>query len=140
MIRFDDKGNVKYYGDMEYCCKCPRFRMHFSFLKKETEKSCHDGYLFCECWDQDGEDYKGGSSMVLSSFKISNDIRRKLVFSGSEFGNVSFMYDEIPKELSGIVQRYVKFRDCPLLIDDKDCTFHMERNLEEWSEDDEEEE
>ena len=129
---------MKDYNHMKYCCKCPRFRMHFAFIKNETEKSCYNGCLFCECCDKDEDNYTGGTSMEFYGLRISDSIRRRLVFSGSKFGNIIFLCDEIPSELLKIAQRYMEFRDCPLLISDKNCEFHVERNLEEWSEDEEE--
>ena len=128
---------MNYDRDMKrYCCKCPYFKIRFTF--RDTKKTCSDGFMYGKCCNPKKRDAVTSTSMTLYSFKMSNGLKSRCKFGYSVFTAMDFKREEIPRELLEKTEIYTGIRDCPLSIDDKDCTFYVERNLEEWSEDEEE--
>jgi len=124
---------INYDRDMrKYCCKCPCFKIRFTF--RNTKKTCSDGFMYGKCCNPKKRDSVTSTSMTLYSFKMGNGLKSKYMFGASGFVTVDFKREEIPRELLERTEIYTGIRDCILPISDRDCVFHAERKLEEWNE------
>ena len=66
--------------------------------------------------------------MRFYGVKMGDELKR-MVF----LGEARFRYNDMPKELSEKVKKYIDNMDCVIPIEDNDCVFHAERKLEEWN-------
>jgi len=124
-------------GMRKYCCKCPCFRLLFGFHTYKRSYTC-EGRAYkrkyaCvslegRCLNKNEVYCSPEKPMWFYDIEINDEVKSKLFL-----GEIKFRYNEIPSVLSEITERYIGKKDCVIPIKDKDCTFHVERNLEEWN-------
>ena len=133
----------------DYCCKCPRFKMYFSFYEKGFEFA--QGLMHGECWNAHSNGWTPEHSESICVFipyggflappqRITNIVSSEMIWSvGTKrktynlIDDFRFSFGEVPMEMSRDALNYVLIRDCVLPLENKDCCFYVERNIENWN-------
>lgn len=130
----------------KYCHdKCPYFSMQYVF--SEVGNIYATGYMQGECWKAKAKGWTPESAeTAFVRTEVGGIVQKPIVTNIFESNKkhyslnncYRFKAGDIPFEIWKQTYMYMYYRDCVLDKNNKECIFYVERNLEEWSDDEEE--